>query len=379
MIYLPKNGKNYWFEFTFNGVRHRQSCKTASKEVAAKIEREHRRAVELGQVGLFEKKQQKMFSTEVKAYIELMKPHWKPSTLKMHNCSLPARVKDGTTIYGKGKLLEFFGKMLLTDITAKTIQDYQVHRSNQLTVAGIPPSNRTINIELTLVRQLLDHHKLWLKLREGSKLKMLKENEDAGRALTEDELQRLLKACRLSNSRALYTAVLFSVFTGLRSFELRNLKWRQVDFIQETVTVGDSKTRAGRGRVINLSDLALELITNWRGNFAALPQHYVFPSERYKNGVLKQTFPEKGYHTFYYSWDKARTQAGVECRWHDLRHSCASIVGGAGASRATMKEMFGWSSKQFERYEHASQQARKSAVQHLDTFMANVNTQDSIQ
>jgi integrase len=366
MIYQPKGSKIYWFEFTFRGVRHRQSCKTLSKEVATKIEREHRRALELGQVGIFEKKQEKLFAVEVKSYIELMSPHWQYETLKMHKNSLP-------------KVLSFFGKMLLTDITAQTIQQYQLHRSKQLTERGTPPSNRTINIEITLVRQLLDHHKLWLKLREGSKLKMLKENQDAGRALSEEELQRLLKACRESTSRALYTAVMFSVFTGLRNFELRALKWKQVDLLKQTVTVGKSKTEAGEGRVINMSDLALELITNWRGNFEALPNHYVFASERYKHGRLVATFPDKGDHTFFNSWSKARKDAGVQCRWHDLRHSCASIVGEGGASRATMKAMFGWSSKQFERYEHAAQRERKTAVQHLDVFMAGITNSDSIQ
>jgi integrase len=367
MIYQPKGSKIYWFEFTFRGVRHRQSCKTLSKEVATKIEREHRRALELGQVGIFEKKQDKVFAVEVKAYVELMQPHWVHETRKMHNNSLP-------------KVLAFFGKMLLTDITAQTIQQYQMHRSKQLTQRGTPPSNRTINIEITLVRQLLDHHKLWLKLREGSRsLKMLKENEDAGRALSDDELQRLLKACRESKSRALYTAVIFSVFTGLRNSELRNTKWKQIDLLKGTLIVGKSKSRAGTGRVINMSEQAQELITLWRGNFAALPDHYVFPTERYKNGRLVATFPDQPYGTFFKSWDMARKRCGVYCRWHDLRHSCASIVGGAGASRATMKEMFGWSSKQFERYEHASQRERQSAVQHLDVVMTRIMKQDSIQ
>jgi integrase len=384
MIYLPKNGKNYWFEFTFQGVRHRQSCKTASKEVATKIEREHRRALELGQVGLFEKQKPKLFEVEVKAFIALMQPHWATETRKMHNCSLPAKVnEDGTITYGKGKLLEFFGKMDLADITATHIHEYQLWRSHHVTKykhKHAHPSNRTINIELTTVRQLLDHHKLWLKLREGSKLKTLKERKDVGRALDEVELQRLLEACRASNSRALYTAVLLSLFTGLRSFELRNLKWKQIDLLNATVTVGKSKTTAGEGRVVNLSESALELITNWRGNFEALPQHYVFPSEQYSCTRVCRTFPDRPYTSFYGTWNKARKAAGVECRWHDLRHSCASIVGGGGATRETLKALFGWmSDKMLERYIHSAAVERKTAIQHIDSVMMNVTKKDLIQ
>jgi integrase len=364
------NGNTYWFEFTFNGVRHRRSCKTSNQEVAEKIEREHRRSLELGQVGLLDQRRakQKLFSTEVKEYIELMQPHWKKKTQNLHNTSLP-------------KVLEFFGKMVLTDITSNTIQQYQVHRKSQLTKKGTEPSNRTVNSELALVRQLLTHHKLWYQLKEGTKLKMLKQNEDVGVALDEDELQRLLKSCKESINRSLYPAVLLSVFTGMRSFELRNLKWQQIDLLKATLTVGTSKSDAGTGRIINLSTQALDLIKNWRGNFPNVePAHYVFPSELYAGKTLWKTCPEVPVTSFFESWDTARQRAGVKCRWHDLRHSCVSILATEGVSRPTLKALFGWmSDKMIDRYSHARAQERKIAVQHVDKFMDNMMKLESIQ
>jgi hypothetical protein len=45
---------------------------------------------------------------------------------------------------------------------------------------------------------------------------MLKENTDVGRELTDDEVVRLLAACKAGISRHLYPAVLISIHTGLR-------------------------------------------------------------------------------------------------------------------------------------------------------------------
>ena len=62
---------------------------------------------------------------------------------------------------------------------------------------------------------------------------MLKENQDTGREMSDDEVVRLLSACRASVSRGLYTAVLLSIHTGLRSQELacfagiRSICWKE--------------------------------------------------------------------------------------------------------------------------------------------------------
>lgn len=60
------------------------------------------------------------------------------------------------------------------------------------------------------------------------------------------------------------------------------MRWRQVDLIDGTVTVGKSKTAGGEDRVIPLSQTALQCLLEWRSQFPeAQPKHYIFPSERY--------------------------------------------------------------------------------------------------
>ncbi len=60
------------------------------------------------------------------------------------------------------------------------------------------------------------------------------------------------------------------------------MKWRQVDLLTPIITVGTSKTAGGEGRIVPLSNDALQCLMDWRTQFPdALPSHFVFPSERY--------------------------------------------------------------------------------------------------
>jgi integrase len=60
------------------------------------------------------------------------------------------------------------------------------------------------------------------------------------------------------------------------------MRWKQVDLIKHTITVGHSKSRGGEGRVIPLNDEAFEVLVERRSLFSNLePDRYVFPSERY--------------------------------------------------------------------------------------------------
>jgi integrase len=59
------------------------------------------------------------------------------------------------------------------------------------------------------------------------------------------------------------------------------LKWRQVDFVNEAVVVGKSKTQHGAGRVVPLNHRARSALREWAQQFPKRKQdHYVFPSER---------------------------------------------------------------------------------------------------
>ncbi len=78
-------------------------------------------------------------------------------------------------------------------------------------------------------------------------------------------------------------AIVFrSSSSTLRYSELRLLRWGQVDLKACTLTVGQSKTESGTGRLLPLNDRAVAIL----GFSASLfpereSSHFVFPTERY--------------------------------------------------------------------------------------------------
>jgi len=76
--------------------------------------------------------------------------------------------------------------------------------------------------------------------------------------------------------------------TGMRVSELRMVQWRQVDLLERSITVGRSKTPGGEGRMIPLNQEAFNTLVEWRAQFDnPLPDHFVFPTERYGLMVKK--------------------------------------------------------------------------------------------
>jgi integrase len=82
----------------------------------------------------------------------------------------------------------------------------------------------------------------------------------------------------------MYPALVLDLNCGLRDKEFRELRWQQVDLVhKKQLTVGKSKTEAGKGRVIPLSDTmmtVLEAHAAWyiRRFGECKPEWYFFPA-----------------------------------------------------------------------------------------------------
>jgi integrase len=358
-----KRGGKYWYEFTFRGIRIRESSNSSNKDVCGRMERERRRSLELNIGGLAELSQPRKFLDAVNTFLLEQEPHWAPKTRIIHANSLV-------------HLAPHFGKLTLPEIRVELISRYQRARLKE------HASNRSVNIEVGLLRLVLRKAKLWSNIQDD--VHMLKERRDIGRALSADESMRLLSAAKASVSRSLYPAILVSIHTGLRNKELRLLQWRQIDLIGRAefpngfITVGESKTEGGEGRIVPLSLRAQATLQNWRSKFPdAAPSHYVFPRESYgligQKGTFGGTvapyevFPGEPIGSWKSAWQRAKKAAGVECRWHDLRHSFISLVAEGQASDGTIQALAGWMSpKMIERYSHARNAAKIKAISVLD-------------
>jgi integrase len=133
-----------------------------------------------------------------------------------------------------------FGKKLLVEIDNDDIDRFQNKRKND------KASAREINMECAVLRMVLRKHERWHLL--APEYHPLPEREKPGKALTPDEIRRLLLAARKSRSQSLFPALMLLLNTGLRSSELRTMQLRQVDLIEHTITVGSR--RLGRARAV---------------------------------------------------------------------------------------------------------------------------------
>jgi integrase len=91
--------------------------------------------------------------------------------------------------------------------------------------------------------------------------------------------------------------------------------------------------------------------------------------------VPYRTFPDVPVRSFATAWRAAKRAAGVECRWHDLRHSAASRMAAGGATDQTLQALLGWMSpKMIERYSHVRAEAKRKAVSVFDQANSAVDS-----
>lgn len=119
-----------------------------------------------------------------------------------------------------------------------------------------------------------------------------------------DEAGLLLEACEGARNKWLVPAVLLALETAMRRSELLSLKWDNVDLIQKTAYLPDTKT--GKGRRVPLSSLALAVLVGL---------------ERSGDGRVLGSSAE-GLKS---SFERARSRAKLQhFNFHDLRHEATS-------------------------------------------------------
>ena len=182
------------------------------------------------------------------------------------------------------------------------------------------------------------------------------------------EEARLLEAC--NSNQLLRTVVSLGLNTALRKNEIRTLRWSQIDFFKRVLTVGESKTDGGRGRLIPLNSLAYAALFKWAGRVPdSKPEDYVFPScegaglERPHPNVARID-PSQPIKSWRSAWRAALGKAGLQIRFHDLRHTCITKLAESQASEQTIMSIAGHLSRRMvEHYSHIRMEAKRVALE----------------
>jgi integrase len=348
---LYKRGDVWWYKFRFAGQMVRESSKSDSKTVAKDAERARRRELEESWNQIKRRKLPPLFSLAATDWLKT-RTSIAPSTERSYRLAI-------------SQLTRSFGKKLLCDLAGEDLAAYQTRRKHE----GV--SNRTVNLELGVLRSILRRYRMWEAI--AADVDFLKESASPGRALTHEEETTLLDVASKSRCRSLYPVIMLAINTGMRASEIRGLTWVQVDFLAKSLMVGNSKTAAGTGRIIPLNPRAVAVLTHWRGLFpGAEAEHYVFPHEKYGlagNGRKQCAYEiilTEPMHRWKVAWESARKAAKVACRFHDLRHTFISRLAESQASDSTVMALAGHVSRaMMERYSHIRMEAKRRAVDEL--------------
>jgi integrase len=361
---LYKRGKTWWTDFSLNGQRYRQSLDTTDWRAAQTNEKELIGQASAGKLAASSQRFARLaFVEAADRYVSGRLAHLAPRSIVTER----ERLKP---------LRTFFSVLTLTRISVDEVRDYIAHRKQQ------GAANRTLNMELGILRRILKRARRWHLLAED--VKPLPERHNVGRALQHGEKLKLLKtAASRPEWQLARLGAAIALNTTMRACEIRGLQWHDVDFMERTLTVRRSKTEAGE-RVLPLNGDAWEAILELRERSKLLfgsepnPNWYLFPhgegqgpsaqpKTRPGPAVSVRPDPTKPMSTWRTAWRNLTEEAGLAgLRFHDLRHHAITELAESSASDQTIMAIAGHvSPKMLAHYSHVRLEAKRQALDAL--------------
>jgi len=252
---------------------------------------------------------------------------------------------------------EQIGDLSLADITPNIISELRDRLLTEVGPKGKPRSSATTVRYLAALSHVYSvATREWEWVTDNPILKIKKPKEPKGRVrfLSDDERDRLLKACKESDNPILYPVVVLALSTGARKMEIMNLAWEDVDLHRGMAILNETKNDESRS--LPITSHALEVLKDLSKK-RRLDTNLLFPRADGQKPIELRS-----------AWDKALKVAQVEeFKFHDLRHSAASYFAMNGATLAEIAEILGHKSLvMVKRYAHLSEQHTHSVVDRMN-------------
>jgi integrase len=180
--------------------------------------------------------------------------------------------------------------------------------------------------------------------------------------LSWDEQKKLLAVA----SPRLRVLIVLGVETGMRTGEMLKLQWNDINFLNDEIQVGRTKTPAGI-RAVPISTQCKAELLRWRNLIGPRFSEWVFPSFTNRRHPLQRGGRK--------AWTNVLEKAGLPYfPILYLRHTFASRLTSAGVSPLTIAQMLGHSSTQIvPRYAQVLDQNRLDAMKKLEGLKKSAN------
>ena len=367
-----KRGDTYYSEFEIRGRRYRESTNQTNPRVARQMEAARRTGVLKGEVGIRDKEQAPRFADYADNWIETyVTAHCKHSTLRSYEGVLEKHLKPA-----------FSGK-LLDEITRQDISDLINKKLASTSARGKATTRGTVRNILAPLREMLNHAVdagilvanpanragRYMKEKKAAKTNRMKIDP-----LTREESQTLLATAE-KFGHGTHAVMLTALRTGLRMGELFGLQWGDLDFnsrfveVRRSIVQGRIETpKSGQLRRV---DMSLQLTATLKELSRRRKEEYLQKGEPMPEWVFINTdgtpLDQHNFRKRVYLGLLAK--AGLrQIRFHDLRHSFASLLLQQGESLTYVKEQMGHHSIQVtvDIYGHLIPGSNKQAVDRLD-------------
>ena len=293
----------------------------------------------------------------------------------------------------------------IMDMPIYTITNYNIHQY----ICGYQHehalSNSTMNRSVTNLRGMLTWgYKMGLlhehKLTGFENLPMdASKNLGVRRYLSEEEINRLMRVLRKRESERrnarirynqhrkehglapidyhplkgegytdyVFPMILLSLFTGARKGSVRGLKWRDINFASKEIVFQAESSKTAKTNIVPMTEKLSMILSLWKkqnniSNSIADGNKYVFTG---RDGItpLDASCPR--------CWKKLLEEAKIECfRWHDLRHTFATLLVQKGVDIETLKNLMGHSNINTTAiYLHSTNKHMHNSVKHLNNII----------
>ena len=310
-------------------------------------------------------------------------------------------VKPGTIrvrLHEIGKLMPYFAQLKLREITRKIYQDALNDLKGQgysdSTMDGIHRTGRMIFRKALELEAIKKDPTEYAYLKKDKKTIEQLEEEEIPKYLEKEELALFLNTAREHGLELDYLMFLILSYTGIRVGELIALKWKDIDFVNHTISITKTyyneknntfqyqllppKTRKSRRKLI----VDEEVIHTLKKYQDAQNQVIVRLGDAYYDNdfIFAKTERQHGYpivlKTVQNRMARLLKMAGlnVELTPHSLRHTHTSLLAEAGVSLEQIMDRLGHSDDQITKnvYLHVTQEMKKEASHKFAQLMRSL-------
>lgn len=289
------------------------------------------------------------FSKFLLDWLEMMRNSIEVTTYASYCMSIKSRIVPYFDKYHSG--------LRLCDLTPKHIQDYYTY---EMKVNKVSP-NTVIHRHANIRKALQYAFKIGLlDCNPADRIERPKKEKFVGSIYNEKELERLFAVVK---GDPIELGVILAAFYGLRRSEVVGLKWDAINFDKKTITIRHTVTQVcvdGKSTIIEKDR------TKTKSSYRTLPLVPPFEELLYRlkaqqeinRNLCGRAYCKQGMEYIYVNEIGELVKPGYitqhfpmvleknglrKIRFHDLRHSCASLLYANGVSLKEIQEWLGHS------------------------------------